>query len=164
MRERHHLGPLAVQAIGGTAVLMLGFDPDEGSATELLGFAVRRTDHTYLVRRWAELRRTRLRGRATDDPRCGPRQSGGRRRHHRERRLGSVDEGGHPGRQQARAFIHTKFMLVDPLGHDPPVITWSGGHPWAALPGPDVHLGQALGPGRVLPGKGASHVCRRRRH
>jgi len=50
MRERHHLGPLAVQAIGGTAVLMLGFDPDEGSATELLGFAVRRTDHTYLVR------------------------------------------------------------------------------------------------------------------
>lgn len=72
MRERHHLGPLAVQAIGGTAVLMLGFDPDEGSATELLGFAVRRTDHTYLVRRWAELRRTRLRGRATDNRDADP--------------------------------------------------------------------------------------------
>lgn len=54
MRESDHLGPLAVQAHGGTAVVMLGFDLDEGSATELLGFAVRRTDHTYLVRAMGE--------------------------------------------------------------------------------------------------------------
>ena len=29
MRERHHVGPLAVQAIGGTAVVMLDFGMKE---------------------------------------------------------------------------------------------------------------------------------------
>ena len=52
MRIRAKDGQLAVQAVAGTDVVMLGMDLDPAVATDLLGFAIRRTDHTEGQRYW----------------------------------------------------------------------------------------------------------------
>ena len=46
MREKAKNGYLSVNAIAGTYVVLLGIDVAAGSQTGLLGFALRRTDHT----------------------------------------------------------------------------------------------------------------------
>ncbi len=46
MRVRSPAGPVTVRAIAGTHVVLLGMDADPDAAEGLLGFAVRRTDHT----------------------------------------------------------------------------------------------------------------------
>ena len=46
MRIRSGAGPLTVQAVVGSYVVLLGIDVAEQSVPGLLGFAIRRTDHT----------------------------------------------------------------------------------------------------------------------
>jgi hypothetical protein len=52
MRVRASNGPLIVQAVSGDHSVLLGMDLDEGLATDLMGFAIRRTDHTEGQRYW----------------------------------------------------------------------------------------------------------------
>ncbi len=52
MRIRAKDGRLAVQAVAGTDVVMLGMDLDADLTSDLLGFAIRRTDHTEGQRYW----------------------------------------------------------------------------------------------------------------
>jgi phosphatidylserine/phosphatidylglycerophosphate/cardiolipin synthase-like enzyme len=46
MRSRVQAGPISVQAIAGTHVVLLGMDVDGTAVDGLLGFAIERTDHT----------------------------------------------------------------------------------------------------------------------
>ncbi len=46
MRKREAIGPLSVQAIAGTHVVLLGMNLPEAACPGLLGFAIRRHDHT----------------------------------------------------------------------------------------------------------------------
>jgi phosphatidylserine/phosphatidylglycerophosphate/cardiolipin synthase-like enzyme len=46
MRKRENKGPLTVQAIAGSYVVLLGIDMDEESSKGVLGFAIQRTDHS----------------------------------------------------------------------------------------------------------------------
>ena len=46
MRERSPTGPVSVQAIAGTHVVLLGMNVDASLVDGLLGFAIERTDHT----------------------------------------------------------------------------------------------------------------------
>ena len=52
MRVLANAGPLTVQAISGVSVVLLGMDLTEAQSTSLLGFSIRRTDHTEGQRRW----------------------------------------------------------------------------------------------------------------
>jgi hypothetical protein len=46
MRNKEKKGDLSVQAIAGTHVVLLGIDLPEQDCPGLLGFALRREDHT----------------------------------------------------------------------------------------------------------------------
>lgn len=46
MRKRAKKGPLSVQAIAGSYVVMLGINMDEDHSKGVLGFAIQRTDHS----------------------------------------------------------------------------------------------------------------------
>ena len=46
MRKKAKRGPLSVQAIAGSYVVLLGIDMDEEKSKGVLGFAIERIDHT----------------------------------------------------------------------------------------------------------------------
>src|SRR5205814_2134912 len=52
MRNKEQKGDLTVQAIAGTHVVLLGMDLPEQKGTGLLGFALRREDHTEGEKYW----------------------------------------------------------------------------------------------------------------
>src|SRR5437867_6818434 len=52
MRGRASNAGLTVQAIAGTNAVLLGFDLDEPTASECLGFGIHRTDHTEQEAYW----------------------------------------------------------------------------------------------------------------
>lgn len=52
MRVVANAGPLTAQAISGVSVVLLGMDLTEAQSTSLLGFSIRRTDHTEGQQRW----------------------------------------------------------------------------------------------------------------
>src|SRR5258708_24102966 len=52
MRNKEQKGDLTVQAIAGTHVVLLGIDLPETKCPGLLGFALRREDHTEGVKYW----------------------------------------------------------------------------------------------------------------
>ena len=52
MRNKEQKGDLSVQAIAGTHVVLLGMDLPEANCPGLLGFALRREDHTEGEKYW----------------------------------------------------------------------------------------------------------------
>jgi hypothetical protein len=52
MKNKARSGPLSVQAIAGTYVVLLGIDMWEEASRGVLGFAIERTDHTEDERYW----------------------------------------------------------------------------------------------------------------
>jgi PLD-like domain len=52
VRTRAKNGPISVQAIAGSYVVLLGIDMDEEASRGVLGFAIERTDHTDDSRAW----------------------------------------------------------------------------------------------------------------
>jgi hypothetical protein len=52
MRNKEQKGNLSVQAIAGTHVVLLGMDLPEQDCPGLLGFALRREDHTEGEKYW----------------------------------------------------------------------------------------------------------------
>jgi hypothetical protein len=58
MRKKAKSGPLSVQAIAGTHVVLLGIDMEEQASRGVLGFAIERTDHTEDERYWLKGLRT----------------------------------------------------------------------------------------------------------
>ncbi|MFF1780783.1 phospholipase D-like domain-containing protein [Streptomyces virginiae] len=56
MRVQSSSGPLRVQAIAGTHVVVLGFDHDRAAMDDVLGFGVERFDHTTGRHRWLDNR------------------------------------------------------------------------------------------------------------
>ncbi|MFF9803103.1 hypothetical protein ACF1G3_37640, partial [Streptomyces rochei] len=56
MRVQGSSGPLRVQAIAGTHVVVLGFDHDRDAMNGVLGFGVERIDHTEGQHRWLDNR------------------------------------------------------------------------------------------------------------
>src|SRR5437016_1638243 len=52
MRNKEQKGDLSVQAIAGTHVVLLGMDLPEQKCPGLLGFALRREDHTEGEKYW----------------------------------------------------------------------------------------------------------------
>jgi hypothetical protein len=52
MRNKKQKGDLSVQAIAGTHVVLLGIDLPEQKCLRLLGFALRREDHTDGKKYW----------------------------------------------------------------------------------------------------------------
>ena len=113
MRKRRTTAGLTVNAIAGTHVALLGLDLADAQRKGCLGFAIQREDHTEDERYW-------MRGMKTfkeTDPGLGP--------------GGQVSSREHPFQSFQWADYSAKpehdytYMLVDPLGDTPVVVTGS---------------------------------------
>lgn len=77
MRENKKNAGLAVNAVAGTHVVLLGLDLDEAKRTDCLGFAIQREDHTEDERYWMSGMKTF----EATDPGLGPGGSVSSRQH-----------------------------------------------------------------------------------